>query len=198
MSGQTKKAVATERRDAAELYLFNDEQLPRRPDIVEAVKQGRHVCTGIRLLEKDKLCLRMVELLMLGYGLKRIARALHVSKCSVKAARDALVARGEVNPYKQRVVALFEEIVEVGSESYLAALENGEVATATIPVGMGIFYDKRAMARCEPTAIGLEARLPADPASITVERLRAWVMKLPGAVDFQSTGNCQRPAQNGA
>ena len=158
--------------------------MPLRPDVVQAVKQGRHVCTGIRLLENDKLCLRMVELLMGGWGLRRIARALHVSKCSVKAARDALAARGGVDPYKQRVVAVMEEIIEVGAGQYLAALESGKVAPATIPVGVGIFCDKRALAVREPTSIGVNApRVQADLASITVERLRAWVLKLPGSSD---------------
>jgi hypothetical protein len=189
--------MQAEREDPATLYLFDDLQMPVRPDVVELVKQGRHVCTGVRLLENDKLCLRMVELLMSNWGLKRIARALHVSKHSVRAARDALVARGEIDPLKARVVAVFEDIVEIGAENYLEALEENRVPAAQIPVAVGIFQDKRSLAQGEVTRIGIEAQVRPEPSPLSVERIRDWWRSVRGPVESPSESAQQIPARIG-
>jgi hypothetical protein len=101
---------------------------------------------------------------------KRIAKEMQVSVHSVRAARDVLVSKGKLAPYKERVVRLFEEIVEVGAAKYLDALERGIVPMAQIPVGVGIISDKRALALGEPTAIGVVGAAQLDDKSLSVRR----------------------------
>jgi hypothetical protein len=145
MARKTKKMELQRAQDPAAPFLFDEHALPYRPELVKAIKAGEHKHTGARLLDNHKDVGRLVELLTMGWGLKRIAKAMRVSKHSVRAARDELVRRGEMAPFKERVVAKFEEIIEVGATEYLRALEDGEVAAAQIPVGLGIISDKRAL-----------------------------------------------------
>lgn len=196
MPRKTKKDELAKRQDPAAPFLFDEQSLPLRADLVQAVKDGRHKHTGARLLDNDAEVLRLVELLMLGWGLKRIALEMRVSKHCVKAARDALVSRGEVAPYKERVVALFEQIVEVGSEKYLEALENGDVAAAQIPVGVGIISDKRALALGEPTSIGVSQVSQAQAEDLSVEKLNAWFKGLT-PLEVVSTGDPVKPKEIG-
>lgn len=195
MPRKSKKQELAVRQDTAAPFLFDEEQLPVRNDVVSAVREGRYKHTGARLLENEELALQMVEKLTLGWGLKRIAKAMHVSKHSVREARDTLVRQGKLAPYKERVVKLFEEIVEVGASAYLDALEEGDVPAGQIPVGMGIVFDKRALAMGEPTAIGAGLAGPASE-ELSVERLNAWFAGLkplvieekPAPTDAPSSG----------
>lgn len=170
---KSKKSQLLERQDPSAPFLFDEEALPFSPELLAAVKEGGYKHTGARLLDNDLKALRLVELLMAGRGLKAIARAMRVSKHTVRAARDMLVGRGEMAPYKERIVRQFEEIVEVGSARYLEALENGLVPAAQIPVGVGIISDKRALALGEPTSIGASVQTGASE-DLSVERLNAW------------------------
>ena len=201
MSQRSHKRV--ERPNPAALSLWGDDELPIREDLVAIVRDGRYKSTGARLLRNEAKAARMVELLVLRWGVRRIAIELSVSAHSVRAARDALVAKGELAPFKQRVVSLFEEIVEFGASGYLRALEEGRVPPAQIPVGVGIFADKRALALGEPTSISVSGSAPLDRGSISVEKLNAWVESLPAAVparpvtlDSQSSDTKQIPEQN--
>jgi len=191
MARKTKKEMLARAQDPAAPYLFDEEDLPVRNDLVQAVREQRYQHTGARLLDNEKMVLRLVELLMARWGLRKIARTLHVSKHSVKAARDALVAQGKLAPFKERVVAVFEEIVEVGASSYLRDLEDGLVAPAQKPVGAAIFWDKRALAMGEPTTIGVAGQVQLDQKSLSVEALNAWRESLPA--DLPLSGSPTKP-----
>lgn len=197
MARKTKKAELQAAQDAAAPFLFGDDNLPTRPDVVNAIAAGQHKHTGERLLDNQSLVLRMVELLMGGWGLKRIAKAMKVSKHSVRAAREALVARGELAPYKQRVVAKMEDCIETGVDNYLQALERDEVPAAQIPIGVGILSDKRALALGEPTSISAPA---AGQEDLSVEKLNAYFEGLKGVrvvpADSPSTDLPQLPAES--
>lgn len=196
MPRKTKKEQLQRAQDPAAPFLFDDQHLPYRPDLVKAVKSGEHKHTGARLLDNHTHVLRMVELLMSGWGVKKIAREMGVSAHSVRAARDALVARGEMAPFKERVVRKFEEIIEVGASNYLDALEKNEVPAAQIPVGLGIISDKRALALGEPTSISAAAAGPGQAEDLSVEKLNAWFegMKVASA-DPPSGGNPAKPME---
>jgi hypothetical protein len=115
---------------------------------------------------------------MSGWGMKRIAKEMSVSTTSIRAARAVLVGQGKLAPHKQRMVAILEDIVEVGAASYLDSLERGLVAPTSIPVGVGIISDKRALALGEPTTIGVSATAALDRKSLSVEALNSWVSGL--------------------
>jgi hypothetical protein len=171
MARKSKRVELMAQQDPAAPFLFDQDALPIRDDVVKAIATGAHKHTGARLLDNQSLVLRMVELLTGGWGLKRIAKAMKVSKHSVRAAREALVARGELAPYKQRVVAKMEDCIEQGLDNYAEALDKNLVPAAQIPIGMGILSDKRALALGEPTAITQAAAAAED---LSVEKLNAY------------------------
>ena len=170
--------------------LFDQDQLPIRDDWVRAVQDGQHKHTGARLLDDERKVLRLVELLMSGWSIKRIATEMTVSRHTVRAAREALVARGEVAHYKERITSKMADIIELGLSQYAEALEDGRVPPAQIPVGVGIISDKRALAMGEPTTISAGMTVSVKPEDLTVERINAWWESLPKAkpVDSESTG----------
>lgn len=130
-------------------------------------------------MDDERKTERMVELLVMGCGTRKIAAALHSSRESVRAARAALEVGGRILPFKRRLIALFEEVIELGAVQYHAALDKDEVPPASIPVGVGIFYDKRALLLREPTSIA--ARTSAGSSSITADQWQTWVRTIPQA-----------------
>jgi hypothetical protein len=189
---KSKKQTLQVAQDAAAPFLFDDEQLPIREDLVALVREEKYKHTGARLLDNQSKALRLVELLLSKWGIKRIAKEMHISVHSVRAARDVLVAQGKMAPYKERIVRVFEDIVETGAANYLDALERGIVPAAQIPVGVGIISDKRALALGEPTAIGVVGAAQLDRKSLSVQALNEWVESLPS--DAPSTGKGEKPA----
>ena len=194
MARKSHKQELALRQDPLAPTLFDDQQMPTRLDVLRAVQEKRYEHKGVRLLEDEQQALRLVEMLMARWGLKKIARAMGISKWTVKAARDALVSQGKMAPYKQRVVELMEAAIEAGLEHYVAGIEEGLVAPAQIPIGMGIVWDKRALALSEPTAIvaGLGDQ---GAKALSVEQLNAWVENL-RSVDSPSTDNGKEPDEN--
>lgn len=174
-----------ERQDKAAPYLFDENSLPVRADVVAAVSSGRYKHTGDRLLDNEKLALRMVELLTCGWGVKRIAREMSVSPHSVRAARNALVQRGELAPYKERVLAAFEDIVESGAIRLRDAMEEGLIPANQIAFNLGIIFDKRALAMGEPTSIGAAVQVAKE--ELSVEKLNSFFDRMKRATDSQST-----------
>lgn len=190
MARTSKKAVLAGKQNPAAPFLFDESQLPLREDLVQLVRTEAYRHTGARLLDNEAKALRLVELLLGSWGLKRISEEMHVSVHSVRAAREALVAQGKLAPYKSRVVAKIEDIIELGLDKYHEGLLNGEVSPGQIPVGVGILSDKRALALGEPTAISVSAAAQLDAKALSVEALNDWVDNLASArpVDAPSTG----------
>lgn len=182
MPRKSKKAVLAGKQDPGAPFLFDEQQMPLREDLVQLVRTESYRHTGARLVDNEAKALRLVELLLGNWGLKRIAEEMHVSVHSVRAAREALVAQGKLAPYKSRVVAKIEDIIELGLDKYHEGLLNGEVSPGQIPVGVGILSDKRALALGEPTAISVSAAAQLDAKALSVEALNSWVESLASAV----------------
>lgn len=195
MARKTKKEVLEARQDERAPFLFDAESLPHRPDLVKAVQERRYEPTGARLLDDDAKVIRLVDLLMRHppIGLRKIARALGCSRDTVRAAREALVAQGKLSPYRERVVKLYEDIIETGAASFLEDLENDRVPIGSKPLAIGIFADKRALAVGEPTAISVAGQAQLKPSDLSVEKLNSWFAALP--VEGESTGAAQIPSQ---
>lgn len=189
MARPTKKAALAVAQDKAAPFLFDESQVPMLPEVLTAVKEARYKHTGARLLDNEAKALRLVELLMMGSGLRKISREMSISIHTVRAAREVLVARGEMATYKERVVRRFEEIVELGSLKYLEALEEGKVPPGQIPVGIGIISDKRALALGEPTSIGGTAPAAGQVDDLSVEKLNRYfaALKQAAPIDVHST-----------
>ncbi len=92
MSRKTRKQALQAAQDPAAPFLFDEHQMPVRDDLVGLIRQERYKHTGARLLDNEAKALRLVELLISRWGVKRIAREMNISVHSVRAAREALVA----------------------------------------------------------------------------------------------------------
>ena len=189
-----KREVLKDRQDTAQPALFDDSQMPVAAAALESIRQRRYEHTGARLLDDDVQALRLVELLTLKWGVKKISREMNISTHSVRAARRMLVAQGKLAPYKQRVVEMMEDAIEAGVERYRDALETGIIPAAQIPIGVAIMFDKRALAMGEPTSISGGAAASSD---LRVEDLNRYLENLPSCatVDSQSTVTPQKPQQ---
>ena len=181
--------------------LLDDSQLPVCLPVLESIKDRRYEHQGVRLLEDDAKALRLVELILARWGVKKISREMSISPHTVRAARRALVLQGKLAPYKQRVVEMMEDAIEAGMANYRDALESGQVSAGQIPVGMGIIFDKRALAMGEPTSIS--QRDTASQDELSEKKLNEYLEQLPTAqtvpqtppVDSVSTDTAPEPKQ---
>src|SRR5262245_20364622 len=114
MSRTTQQAILASRQDASTPELFDERDFPMRTDLVQRIREGRYQHTGARLLDDDAKALRMVELLCAGWGVEKIACDMNVSPHSIRAARRELVRQGKLAGFKERVVAIWEDMIEAG------------------------------------------------------------------------------------
>jgi DNA-binding CsgD family transcriptional regulator len=200
MARVTKKEKLQELQDQNQPALLDDSQLPVCLPVLEAVRQRRYEHTADRLTDDDQKCLRLVELLLARWGVKKIAREMNISPHTVRAARRALTQQGKLAPYIQRVVETMEDAIEAGVANYRDALEGGLIPATQIPVGLGIIFDKRQLATGAATSI--QQRL-GDEDVPSVDKLNAFLDGLKpaqvsvsgGSIDSESTGNGQKPQQ---
>lgn len=192
-NGQKPAVALSAELNPAQASLFDDSGDPVCLAVLDAVKLKRYEHTGERLVGDDALALRLVELICLGWGGKKIAREMCISVHTIRAAKKVLEQQKKLAPYKERVVGLFEEIIEVGARNYLDALENGRVQAAQIPVGLGIISDKRALALGEPTMISAPAAAAQD---LNEKKINDYFSTLPTCkTDYPSTGKLTEPQQ---
>lgn len=194
MSRVSNREIIGDRQNPRQVALFDDNDTPMEAAALESIRSRRYEHQGIRLVEDDMKALRLVELLCLKWGVKKISREMNVSAHTVRAARRLLVAQGKLAPYKQRVVEGMEDAIEAGVENYREALEAGRVPAAQIPIGVAIMFDKRALAMGEPTSIRGES---VAQESLRVEDLNGYLDSLPSckSVDSESTGNVEKAMQ---
>lgn len=197
MPRKTKKEQLEQRQDVAAPFLFDEDALPHRPDLVKAVVEKRYEHTGARLLEDDNKVLQLVDLLLRTppVGLRKIARALGCSRDTIRAAREALVSQGKLRPYKERLVAMYEDFTESSIAMMVRSVELGTYSMQRIAFDHGIIFDKRALALGEPTAISVGATAQLKATDLSVEKLNSWVEALPA--EGESTGKLPAPAQTG-
>jgi hypothetical protein len=196
MARKTNKAAIASRENPAAPFLFDEDQLPVRADVVEAIVQRRYESTGARILDSDIQAARMVELLCMGNGAKRVARIMGVSPHSVRAARRALESQGKIAPFKERFQRMAEEVIEEGTRGVLEAILDGRMHPHFMGSTTGIFFDKRALSMGEPTAISVGATAQLKAEDLSLQRLNAWLEALP--TEGESIGKPPVPAQTGS
>lgn len=201
MGRETQRDKLLAKYEPNQHELFDGDGQPACLAVLESVVRRRYEHTGQRLLEDDAKALRLVELLVGGWGVKRISREMSISPKTVRAARRALVAQGKMAPYVQRVTDAMEDAIEAGVAAYRDALEEGKIPAVQIPVGVAIMFDKRALARGEPTSIS--AAKPALGDELSEAAINAAFEKLPvcnsevvlGHKDSASVENAQKHQQ---
>lgn len=170
MARETIKEKLAERYQPDQPALFDQDGEPAHSAVLALVVARRYEHTGVRLTEDESKCQRLVELLQLRWGVARISREMCIAKATVRAARRTLAVQGKIGPYQQRVMEGMEDAIEAGVYAYRDAQENGKIAPAQIPVGVGIFWDKRAASRGEPTTIQGTAKVQTDRSPDAVNR----------------------------
>lgn len=191
----SNKDVLADRQQPDQPALFDDAQFPVCLPVLEAVRAKRYEFKGVRLVEDEDKALRLVELLVARWGVKKISREMHISSHTVRAARRELTRQGKLAPYVQRVVESMEDAIEAGINNYRDALEDGRINPTQIPVGLGIIFDKRQLATNQATSIS--ARMEAGGEDLKVEDLNRYLEALPSAnavpTDSASTGLATKP-----
>jgi hypothetical protein len=185
MARVTKKSVMARRDDARAPFLFDYDLLPVRDDMVEIVRTGRYVHTGARLLDNEERTQLVVNRLCLRHGVERIARDMGISPNSIRKMRACLVAQGKMDGFVKRFTSKVEDTLEAGLEAFYQGILSGEVHPGQLPVGLGILFDKRALALGEPTSIAVGATAQLRPEALSVKTLNSWVEAL--TVDSEST-----------
>jgi hypothetical protein len=189
MPRQSRKDQLAKKQDPAALELFDLEGLPHREDLVRNIAERRYEHTGARLLDDDGKALRLVEMLISQVPVARIARELGISRHTVRRAHAALVATGKLAHYKERIAQLYEQICEGSAINYRNAVEANLVPVGQIPIGAGIFHDKRAQTLGEVTSVSVGIRA-APQEALSVETINRTIENLgkPGAIESASTG----------
>lgn len=196
---ETQREKLLEKQDANQQALFDGDGFPSCPAVLAAVERRTYEHKGVRLVENDERAFRLVELLVSGWGVKRIARDMQISPKTVRAARRVLVAQGKLAPYVKRVTEAMEDAIEAGVSCYRDALEDGKIPGAQIPVGVAIMFDKRALALGEPTSIRGERMVVQDLSPDALNRAMTVVEISADVVveDCQSSQQAAKPQQIG-
>jgi len=150
-----------------------------------AVKEKRYEFTGASITDDDVKVQRMVDLLCLGNGVKKVAAAMHVSPHTVRAARGILVEQGKLAPFKVRSIIRMEEFFEDGLEKLHEAVASGKLHPNFMSSALGIVFDKRSLALGEPTTISVGASVKLQPEALSVKSLNEW------AADLESSGKAK-------
>ena len=178
----TNKAVAAQRQDARAPFLFDESNLPMNQEWLVAVKEKRYEFTGASITDDELKVQRMVDLLCLGNGVKKVAKAMGVSPHTVRAARGILVDQGKLAPFKLRAISRMEEFFEDGLEKLHEAVASGKLHPNFMSSALGIVFDKRALALGEPTQISVGTTVKLQPEALSVKALNEW------AADLESSG----------
>lgn len=124
--------------------LFDRSELPEASELLrldepDAPKRFTAEHLDANIAKRDAVIRALAE----GVGIIRIARAFGLSEHTVMALRDRrpdLVAME-----KKQLSGQIGRILKLSAERYEEGLLAGKVAAAQIPVGFGIFADKKAM-----------------------------------------------------
>jgi len=139
------KAAAPESEWAAP-FLTGLDSLPDRPELVDHVAcypDYKH--NGKTLWSKDQTtCFEVLELRLLGWGKKRIARQCGVSPRSVQSIWDRAEERGILAPLKERLSKKAGEVIEDALDDIHDRVLAGSIPDNVLPVVMGIVADKKA------------------------------------------------------
>lgn len=170
--------------------LFQRSELPEASELLrldepEARKRftAEHLLANIE--KRDAICRALAE----GVGIIRIARAFGVSEHTVMALKEKrpdLVAME-----KKQLSGQIGRILRLSAERYEEGLLSGKIAPAQIPVGFGIFADKKAMLDGEASLV-IEHRLSTggsaeDFIKKLEEMKRARPAAAPATIDCAST-----------
>lgn len=143
MARETNREKLLERYDPQQQALFDDAGIAAQLPVLEAIRRKTYEHRGVRLTEDDTKAQRLVELLSLRWGVKKIAVEMGISPHTVRAARRELARQGKLDTFEKRVAEAMEDAIEAGVYHYRDAVEAGLIAPGQIPVGSAIMTDKR-------------------------------------------------------
>jgi hypothetical protein len=158
-------------------------------DLVDGAGGDRARYTG-RTVEKDR---ELVETVAAGLaamvGVKRLAQLHRISPQTVRGIRDRMERAGQIEPYKERILAKLRRVTEESLDVYAEGLADGSVKAGSVSIPFAIFFDKMERVMGAPSLI-IEHRheLSIEGLKRQIEEARA------SAVDIKSTVSTSKEA----
>lgn len=181
--------------------LFGPGELPERPDLVQMVKWGEHrAFTGEKISKDKELCRAICTDLILGLSGRAIARKYEVSRNTVVAIEHLMRNNGELESVKAHVLNQLSQVITVGLDEWLHALQTGKIPAGQIPIPVLAALDKKAQLEAG-VVLGTgrtEKELSVDDlesAWAKVKSAGAVIAVDPQPIDSPSTGKPQEPQQ---
>lgn len=189
----TKRSKLLEKFNPQQQPLFDDGGYPLCAGVLASVATRRYAHKGLRLVEDDERALRLVELLSSKWGVKRIAREMHIAPATVRAARRYLVEQGKLDPYEKRLAEAMEDGIEAGVSNWRDAMEANLVPASQLPVPLAVMFDKRQNLAGRPNQI--IAVVHARSADLSPEAINASFLDIEVTKDSASLNGDAKPKQ---
>lgn len=125
----------------SEQYLFDEDQMPHRPDLVKKAKEFLH--TGKIVDSDDDLVAKACEALVLGTSARAVAGMFRVSRNTVAHWVEALETAGKLEPHKKRMSKKLGRLTEACLDSLTRKAENGTLPSNIEVITLGIGIDKK-------------------------------------------------------
>lgn len=175
--------------------LFPDADLVALAGTWEPAREKGGRFSGKIITKDEALCAAICEAVLLNHSVRRIARALHVSRNSVRAVMEVLEKRGKIEPLKQRLSGRLGELAELCACNLVELAQDGAIPANVASIAMGIAIDKRALLESGPSAEvdggPLQVDLTLEAVNGLVRRLGAPKEPAPAAsFDSESIGKC--------
>lgn len=125
----------------AQPWLFDEDVLPHRPDLVAKVKAYCH--TGKIVDKDDELVEAICGAILLGQRARKIATHYGVSRNTVARIKGELETVGKLEPIKQRLSAKLGRLAEASIDDLIDRAEKGALPPNVLPIVMGVSVDKK-------------------------------------------------------
>jgi hypothetical protein len=174
-----KKALI---KSTQEPLLFPDSMMPERAELAKHVAEYPHYKhTGSSSCKDAELVFKALELKLLGWGTKRVAKECGVSKWTVNAWWKAADDQGILAPLKKRLSQKAGAIIEDTLDDIHDRVLSGTMPANVLPVVAGILADKKAAWDGDPGMV-IEHR---HDVSLNVQAVNEFFTK--PAIDIQSS-----------
>ena len=137
--GKTRKAEPTIP------FLPGIAALPDDAELVEVVRQSNKPSyTGKTAVKNHERAQAICRAILSGMGVCATASTFKVSTRTVHNIMRILRERGELQPMAAEILSKLDQIIDVGTEVWLDALERGKISPGQVPIPVLAAIDKRA------------------------------------------------------
>lgn len=158
--------------------------------LVEVVRHKSFVHTAAFLSRDEELCRAICTDLLTGVSRRLIAKRYSISRNSVNGIREAMEARGELEPLNKEIARRLNRCVIYSLENLEDATEHDKIAAGSLPIATAVLLDKKAALEGQPTS-----RIEhITTRKVSAEELNAWIESLPSCKAAPDLGDA--PAES--